>query len=85
MYPSKASDLEISTRERLTKHFLAKVINKLNAFIELSDYQVAAYLLNMPSIVSSEIFQYCETYGTINYRKFLIKKKLNENKSSLDK
>ena len=50
MYPSKASDLEISTRERLTKHFLAKVINKLNAFIELSDYQVVAYLLNMPHI-----------------------------------
>ena len=36
----------------------------------------------MPSIVSSENFQYCETYGTINYRQFLIKKKLNENRSS---
>ena len=74
-YPSKASDVALNPKERLTKHFLTRIINKLNAFIELSDYQVAAYLLNMPSIVSSEIFQYCETYGTINYRKFLIKKK----------
>ena len=70
--PSKASDLEINPRERLMKHFLAKVINKLNAFIELLDYQVAAYFLNMPLIESSENFQYCETYATINYRQFLI-------------
>ena len=47
-------------KERLTKHFLTKVINKLNSFIELSDYQVTAYLMNMPSIITSEIFQYCE-------------------------
>ena len=45
---------------------MTKVVNKLNAFIELSDYQVAAYLMNMPSIITSEIFQYCETYGAID-------------------
>ena len=58
IYPSKASDNETKPKERLTKHFLTKVVNKLNAFIELSDYQVAAYLMNMPSIITSEIFQY---------------------------
>ena len=75
IYPSKEWDLAINLRERLTKHFLAKVIKKLNAFIELSDYEVAAYLLNILSIVSSENFQYCETYGTIDYWKFRIKKR----------
>ena len=74
VYLSKACDQRIMPKERLTKHFLTKVINKLNAFIELSDYQVAAYLVNMLSIITSEILQYCETYGAINYRSNLIKK-----------
>ena len=56
---------------------MTKVINKLNAFIELSDYQVAAYLMNMLSIITSETFQYCEIYGAINYHLNLIKNKLN--------
>ena len=77
IYPSKSCDQSIRPNERLTKHFLTKVVNKLNAFIELSDYQVAAYLMNMPSIITSEIFQYCETYGAINYCSNLIKNKLN--------
>ena len=74
VYPSKACDQRIIPKERLTKHFLTKVVNKLNAFIELSDYQVAAYLMNMLSIITSETFQYYETYGAINYRSNLIKK-----------
>ena len=79
IYPSKASDNETKPKERLTKHFLTKVVNKLNAFIELSDYQVAAYLMNMPSIITSEIFQYCETHNIINYRSSLIQhKKFNK-------
>ena len=77
VYLSKACAPRIIPKERLTKNFLTKVVNKLNAFIELSDYQVAAYLMNMPSIITSETFQYCETYGAINYCSNLIKNKLN--------
>ena len=33
--------------------------------------------MNMLSIITSEIFQYCETYRAINYRSNLIKNKLN--------
>ena len=56
---------------------MTKVVNKLNAFIELLDYQIAAYLINIPPIITSEIFQYCEKYGAINYCSNLIKNKLN--------
>ena len=38
----------------------------------------------MPSIVSSENFQYCETFGTINYWKFLIKKRKEKQTTSED-
>ena len=69
----------------MTKHFLTKVINKLNAFIESSDYQVTAYLMNMPSMITFEIFQYCEIYRIINYCSYLIKnKKLNTDENSLN-
>ena len=55
MYLSKALDNEIKPKERLKKHFLTKVVNKLNTFIELSDYHVAAYLMNILSIITSKI------------------------------
>ena len=77
IYLSKLCDQSIIPKERLTKHFLTKVINKLNAFIELSDYQVAAYLMIMTLIIKSETFQYCETSRAINYCSNIIKNKLN--------
>ena len=35
---------------------MTKVVNKLNSFIELLDYQGVAYLMNIPLILTSEIF-----------------------------
>ena len=37
IYLSKACDQSIIPKEILTKHFLTKVVNKLNALIKLSD------------------------------------------------
>ena len=68
-FPSKAKDREDKPTERTTKHFLCKVVNKLNAYTELSDYQVAAYLLHIPSILTSEVFQFSEPHGAMNYRR----------------
>ncbi|CAJ1937001.1 unnamed protein product, partial [Cylindrotheca closterium] len=71
-FKSKADDSTMKPQERLAKHFLSKVTNKLNAYTELSDYQTVAYLLQVPSIITSELFNYSEPWGAMNYRKKLI-------------
>jgi uncharacterized protein YqgV (UPF0045/DUF77 family) len=72
-YESKAADRKEKIQERLTKRFLTRVVNPMNSRIELSAHKVIALLSNMPSIITSECFQYVETYAAINYREQLLK------------
>jgi hypothetical protein len=53
-YPSKADDAQSNPRRRLAQYFVTKTLNKLNAYQELSDYQVAALLLR-PAAFSDHI------------------------------
>jgi hypothetical protein len=70
-YPSKASDAKSNPRRRLAQYFVTKTLNKLNAYQELSDYQVAALLLRLPSQITSDTYDFCEPYGAMAFRKEL--------------
>ena len=76
IYLIKSTVYKIKHKERLTKNLSTKVLNKLNAFIEISDYQVASYLMNLLLIVTSKIFKYCEKQSIINYYLYLNKNKI---------
>jgi len=53
-HPSIASDS--GTPERNTKHCLQHVLNQLNLKVEMSDHQIVAALLGLPSILCSDAF-----------------------------
>ena len=55
-YPSVASDT--GTIKRSVKHLLMRALNRMHLQMEISDYEVAAALLNLPSILVTERFQY---------------------------
>ena len=65
-YPSKADNAK--SKRRLAQYFITKMLNKLNAYVELSDYQVAAMLLNLPSRITSDVFSYSDPYASIAFR-----------------
>ena len=68
-YPSTAEDTGTSTRT--ARHVYQRLLNRLNLSIELSDYQVAAFLLNLPSIIRSCPFQYLNAKGCLDYSEYL--------------
>ena len=43
---------------RTIKHLLTRVINRIHLQIEISDYQIAAALLNLPSMIFSDRYFY---------------------------
>ncbi len=47
---------ESGTPPRTTKHFLTRVLNRMHLKMEISDYQMAAALLDLPSVISSDRF-----------------------------
>ena len=68
-YPSKADDVHNKPKTRLAQYFITKKLNKLNAFVELSDNQVAALNLRLPSHITSNVYNYSDPYASITYRK----------------
>ena len=44
------------TLQRTTKHFLTRALNRMSLQMEISDYEIAAALLDLPSVISSERF-----------------------------
>ena len=55
-YKSKAHDS--GTTERTVKHLLTRVVNRIHLQMEISDYQVAASLLEIPSMIMSDKYAY---------------------------
>jgi len=55
-HPSEATDS--GTVARTVKHFLTRVINQMHLRMEISDWQVAAALLELPSMFTTEKFSY---------------------------
>ena len=55
-YPSTATDS--GTEKRTARHFLQRLLNKMNLHMELSDHQMVAGLIGLPSIICSDQFAY---------------------------
>lgn len=53
-HPSQWKDA--GTKEQKVKHLTQRTLNKMNLMMELSDYQIVADLLELPSIMCSETF-----------------------------
>ena len=68
-FPSTASDA--NTKEHNAQYFITKILNKLNAYIELSDYQVAAMLLKLPQRITSDIYIYSDPHASIAFRNYM--------------
>ena len=76
MNPSKAKDS--GTALRTIQHVLTRTLNKLNCLIEVSDYQVAASLLNLPSEITSESFAFVKPTACIAFREYMESKENEE-------
>ena len=66
-FPSKADDARTNPSQRQVQHFLTRCLNKMNALVELSDYQVAADLLHLPCQITSELFSNMSVWGSMAY------------------
>lgn len=63
-HPSKAVDS--GTTLRTVSHFLQRVLNRMHLRMELSDWQVAASLLDLPSSFTTDAFEYCDPTALSN-------------------
>lgn len=55
-YPSEASDS--GTSKRTAQHLLTRTLNRLHLLMEVSDYQIAAALIGLPTEICTENFAY---------------------------
>jgi len=55
-YKSKATDS--GTVQRTVKYLLTRALNRMHLHIEISDWQIAAALLDLPSMIMSDRFAY---------------------------
>jgi hypothetical protein len=53
---------------RDAKQLLHQIMNQMNLNLELSDYQIAAALLGIPSILRTDTYAYCNPEMHIGYR-----------------
>jgi hypothetical protein len=65
-HPSTAADS--GTTKRTVQHFLTRTLNKLNTMMELSDYQIVADLLRLPSEITSDTFCYSNPKAHMAYQ-----------------
>lgn len=65
-YPSKAADS--GTTMRTVKHLLTRTINRIHLQVEVSDYQVAASLLELPSMMMTDQFAYGDPLALCAFR-----------------
>ena len=65
-YKSRAGDSGSNFRKSV--HLMERCLNRMNLMMELSDYQIAAALLKLPSVISSEKFSYWTPGSSQAYR-----------------
>jgi len=77
MYKSAAPDAEIDCKgkmkknpKRLVKRILQRFVNQANLHVEMSDYQIAAMLLDIPCIITTEQYVYVDPRAQMAYRTF---------------
>ena len=67
-YPSLAENT--GTAQRTAMHVLTRTLNKLNLHMEISDYQIAAALLGLPTEITSESFVYIRPQASVAFMEF---------------
>lgn len=66
-YESTSAD-DRGTLQRSVKHLLERTLNQMHLKMELSDYQVTAALLGLPSMIETETFEYGSAVAIPNFR-----------------
>jgi hypothetical protein len=57
-FPSHAPDADTDTTKRTVQHLFSRTLNQLYSHVEVSDTQVALFLLGMGTEVTSDCFGY---------------------------
>jgi hypothetical protein len=77
-YKSTAPDAEVEcdgktekNPSRSVKRILQRFVNQANLHVELSDYQIAAMLLDVPCILTTEQFAYVNPRAQMAYRTYV--------------
>ena len=65
-YPSVAPDS--GTTVRTTKYVLQHLLNQMNLYMELSDHQMVADVLDLPSVITSDKFVFSNPASAIAYQ-----------------
>lgn len=74
-FPSTYDSKDKGTMKRTVKHLLTRVLNRMHLSMEISDWQIAAALLELPSVFSTEQYQY---YNPSSLRAFALRKELED-------
>jgi len=65
-HPSQSLE-DQGTASRDTKYFLQRILNQMNVLMEISDYQVAAKLINLPAAIFTDSFVYINPSAYMAY------------------
>jgi len=78
-YKTTSKKGDKGTLQRTAKHLLALTYHQMHMMMELSDYQVAAALLKLPSMIMSDTFQYGNPLSLDTFRTFIQMQEMDEN------
>ena len=67
----KSVAADSGTMSRTVKHLLTRVINRIHLQVEISDYQIAAALLELPSMIMSDRYTYGDAWTLSALRSYL--------------
>jgi hypothetical protein len=65
-YPSRAKDA--GTQKRTAQYILQRTLNRMMLQMELSDFQVAADLLELPSLIRTDTFAFVDPIASMAYQ-----------------
>jgi len=74
-YPSQSTE-DCETASRDTKYFLQGILNQMDVLAEISDYQVAAKLINLPTTIFTDSYAYINPGAYMAYK---IQKEIDAN------
>ena len=77
-HESKTVKDDLGTAQRTSKQLLSRILNQMHLQLELSDYQIAAALLELPSTIECDKYEYGNPSALSSFRLALQMEKDNE-------
>ena len=77
-YKTTSKKGDKGTLQRTAKHLLARTYHQMHIMMELSDYQVAAALLELPSMIMPDTFQCGNPLSLDAFRTFIQMQEMDE-------